>query len=243
VLQLFVPRVGRSHWTYGAATPSQLTSDNISGLSYGALGDLRLIANWQGLLTTHNLGLQLGVKVPTGRYGGPNAAGDGTVGHHPYSFTTGPAADEILDTSLQPGTGSTDLIAGAYYYQAVSQNFDAFANAQFQSAMIESLDQPGADFRPGNQETLSFGLRYEKYPTWTPQLQVNVNHKSLDQGALADTLDSPGTVVYLSPGLSVSLLRRLQAYGFVQVPLWSYLVGYQLFPRWTATVGLSLPLF
>jgi len=38
-----------------------------------------------------------------------------------------------LDASLQPGTGSTDIIVGAYYYQPISQNFDFFANAQFQA--------------------------------------------------------------------------------------------------------------
>ena len=48
--------------------------------------------------------------------------------------TSGPNAGMPLDASLQPGTGSTDLIVGAYYYRAISQNFDAFVNAQFQSA-------------------------------------------------------------------------------------------------------------
>ena len=37
-------------------------------------------------------------------------------------------------------------------------------------------------------------------------------------------------------GISVALL---QAYAFVQVPVYSNLDGYQLFPRWTASVGIS----
>ncbi len=49
----------------------------------------------------------------------------------------------MLDTSLQPGTGSTDLIVGAYYYQAISQDFDAFVNGQFQAAVATKLDQVG----------------------------------------------------------------------------------------------------
>jgi hypothetical protein len=32
---------------------------------------------------------------------------------------------------------------------------------------------------------------------------------------------------------------QLYVYGFVQIPLWSNLGGYQLFPRWTATLGAS----
>ena len=61
-------------------------------------------------------------------------------------------------------------------------------------------DQPGNDFRPGNSETFGIGLRYEAHPNWIPQVQLNVYHKSPDQGALADTTDTVGTVAYISPG-------------------------------------------
>jgi hypothetical protein len=241
---LQIPYIDRSHTTYGAATPDQLTGDNLSGATVSALGDVKFITAWQGLLPTHNLGLQLGVKLPTGRYGGPNADGTGTVGRDPVAFTRGPNAQQpapgnLLDTSLQPGTGSTDLIVGAYYYQAVSQNFDAFVNGQFQAAVAHKLDASGADYRPGNLASLSFGVRYEAHPDWVPQLQVNITRKSHDQGALADTTDTAGTVAYLSPGLSVTVAKGWQAYGFVQLPVYSQLDGYQLFPHWTASLGIS----
>ncbi len=242
-LGLLVPYVDRSYTTYGAAA-GPLSSRDLSGATVSGIGDLKFIAAWQGLLPTHALGLQLGVKLPTGHYGGPNASGTAEVGHDPTAFSTGPnsrqpAPGNLLDTSLQAGNGSTDLIVGAYYYQAVSQNFDAFASGQFQASVMHRLDQPGQDYRPGNQETLSVGLRYEKNPTWVPQLQLNLSHKSADQGALADTADTAGTVAYLSPGLSVALARGVVAYGFMQVPAYSRLQGYQLFPRWTASAGLS----
>ncbi|MHB0920314.1 MAG: transporter family protein [Thiomonas delicata] len=243
-INLQIPYVDRSHTSYTDTTSApfdsaQLNAANLSGSHSSSLGDVKLIGSWQGLLPTHALGLQLGVKLPTGRYGGPNAAGTGVVGNSPVAFSSGPSAGQLLDTSLQPGTGSTDLIVGAYYYQAVSQNFDAFVNGQFQAAMLHKLDQPGADYRPGNLATVSFGLRYEKNPTIVPQLQVNISRKSHDQGALADTLDTAGTVAYLSPGVSVSLMRNMQLYGFVQLPVYSKLDGYQLFPRWTASAGMS----
>ena len=240
---LLVPYIDRSHTTYGAAA-DPLSSQDLSGATVSGIGDLKFIAAWQGLLATHALGLQLGVKLPTGDYGGPNASGTAVAGHDPTAFSTGPNARQpspgnLLDTSLQAGNGSTDLIVGAYYYQAVSQNFDAFASGQFQASVMHRLDQPGQDYRPGNQETLSVGLRYEKNPTWVPQLQLNLSHKSADQGALADTADTAGTVAYLSPGLSVALARGVVAYGFMQVPAYSHLQGYQLFPRWTASAGLG----
>lgn len=128
---------------------------------------------------------------------------------------------------------------GAFYYRPISENFDVIVNGQFQGAIKEHLDQPGNDYRPGNSETLSVGLRYEAHPSWVPQLQLNILHKSADQGALADVPDTVGTVVYLSPGLTARLATNLYAYGFAQLPVYSNLDGYQLFPRFTLSVGAS----
>ncbi len=237
--QFQLPYVDRSHSTYGSATPGQLTASQLSSVSLGDIGDAKLIASYQGILPTHNLGVQLGMKLPTGRYGGQNTVTGATVGRHPVFFASGPNATQTLDTSLQPGTGSADLILGAYYYQAVSQNFDAFINGTFQTAVWEALDSANANFRPGNTTNVSFGLRYERTPIWVPQVQINISHKSPDQGALADTADTAGTVAYFSPGLTVRLGKGVEAYGFVQVPTYSWLAGYQLFPRWSASGGIS----
>jgi hypothetical protein len=225
-INLAVPYVDRTHSTYGEFESTQPLPELSSSRS-SSLGDIRLIGSYQGLLPTNNLGIQLGVKFPTGHYGTA------------IDFDTGPKAGTPLDASLQPGTGSTDLILGAYYYQAISQNFDMFANTQFQSAVAHHMDQPGDDYRPGNSTTVSFGLRYERSPQWVPQFQVNLLHKSRDQGALADIQDTAGNVAYLSPGLTARVLPNLHVYGFAQLPVYSNLYGYQLFPRWTASVGVS----
>jgi hypothetical protein len=225
-IDLRVPYVVRSHSTYGefdstAPLPEPSYSRNSS------LGDIKLIASYQGFLAARNFGVQLGVKLPTGRYGTA------------IDFNSGPAAGTPLDASLQPGTGSTDVIVGAYYYRFIGDNVEVMANGQFQSALEEKMDQPGNDFRPGNSTTLSAGVRYDAFPAWAPQLQLNVLHKSADQGALADTPDTVGTVAYLSPGLTVRLRPELQVYGFAQLPVYSNLDGYQLFPRFTVSVGIS----
>jgi hypothetical protein len=224
--QLLVPYVVRAHSTYGIYDSTQPLPPLSSSRS-SSLGDARLIANFQGLLPTRELGVQLGVKLPTGRYGTA------------VDFDSGPSAGTPLDASLQPGTGSTDIIVGAYFHHAISLNLALFASAQFQSAVKQHLDQPGDDYRPGNSTTGIVGLRYEADSRWVPQLQVNVSHKSADQGGLADTPDTAGTVAYLSPGITVSLRQSLQGYAVLQVPVYSDLEGYQLFPHWTMTVGLS----
>ena len=238
---LTLPFVDRTHATYGDQEPpfstGEIAPEQISGSRLSSLGDVRFVVSYQGFLPTHNFGVQFGVKLPTGTYGGETE--DGIVVGHPAHFSSGPFAGDALDTSLQAGTGSTDLIVGAYYYQPISQNFDMFVNGQYQVAIAEKMDRVDADFRPGNQLTMSAGLRYEAHPGWVPQLQVNFLHKSADQGALADRTDSAGTVAYLSPGITVSLQKKVQLYVFAQLPIYSDLDGYQLFPRWTANVGIS----
>jgi hypothetical protein len=238
---LLIPRVDRDHTTYGVQTQpydsAQTAPDQISGARVSGLGDLKFLVSYQGLLDTHNLGLIAGIKLPTGNYGGQTD--DGTLVGHPVLFKSGPGAGEALDTSLQAGTGSTDLIVGAYYYQPISQDFDGFVNGQFQSAVSERMSTSGANYRPGNQASASVGVRYEAHADWVPQLQLNLLHKTADQGAFADTHNTAGTVAYLSPGISATVFKSFQAYAFVQLPVYSHLAGYQLFPHWSASVGIS----
>jgi hypothetical protein len=240
--RLLLPYMDRSHSTYGQGT-NPLTPSDLSYANVSSVGDVKLISSYQGLLPTHNWGFQLGLKLPTGDYGGSNATGTGVVGRSPVSFSSGPIAGQgagaLLDTSLQAGNGSTDLILGSYYFQPVSQDFDAFVSGQFQSSVAHQLKDVGADYRPGNSANISFGLRYEADPSLVPQLQFNVTHKTADQGALADTSDTAGTVVYLSPGITAMVGAGTHAYAFVQWPLYSQLAGYQLFPKWTASVGVA----
>ncbi len=111
---------------------------------------------------------------------------------------------------------------------------------QYQAAFAQRLRGAGEDFRPGDSTTVTFGARYEVEPGFVPQLQVNVNRKAADQGALADSPDSAGTVVYLSAGATWTAVRNLQLFAFAQLPVQSHLAGIQLAPRWTASTGISV---
>lgn len=244
-LTAYLPMVDRTHSTYGqqdapytssATDPGQLSSASVTGL-----GDVKLLAAYQGWLPTRNLGLQAGLKLPTGRYGGVDNTG-ADVGHPVHFGTSGSSAGQPLDTSLQAGTGSTDLIVGVYYYRAFSEDVDVQATAQYQAALVHALHQPGENFRPGNQTNLALGARYVANPLLMPELQLNVTDKRSDQGALADTSGSAGTSLYLSPGVWARLGSKASVYGRVQLPVYSHLAGYQLFPRWTATAGIRWPL-
>ncbi len=184
---LLVPYVIRDHSTYGTYDPTQ-PLPQLSTSHSSSLGDVRVIGAYQGFLPSRELGLQLGVKVPSGRYGTA------------LDFDSGPSAGTPVDASLQPGSGSTDIILGAYYHHPVSLNFDLFGSVQFQSAVRHHMDQPGNDYRPGNSTTGIIGVRYEADARWVPQVQLNLLHKSPDQGALADVQSTAGTVFYAQSG-------------------------------------------
>ena len=233
---LLVPYIDRYHATYGQT--NEINTSQISTAQIDDLGDIKLITSYQGLLPNHSLGIQVGAKLPTGSFGGQTASGV-IVGRNPVLFNSGPSSGSGLDTSLNAGNGSTDLIFGAYYHQAISQDFDAFANGQYEFSVYQLLDGNGANYRPGNSGNFSAGLRYEADPRWVPQLQLNLTRKSSDQGALADTTDTAGTVAYISPGITVRVIEGVHAFGIVQIPVASWLQGYQLFPRWTGSVGVS----
>jgi hypothetical protein len=68
---------------------------------------------------------------------------------------------------------------------------------------------------------------------------MNLLHKSVDQGALADIYSTAGYVAYVSPGLTAKVSGNLHVFAFAQLPVYSDLVGYQLFPRYTFSVGVS----
>ena len=47
------------------------------------------------------------------------------------------------------------------------------------------------------------------------------------------------STAFLSPGLSYMLTQSVQAYGFVQLPLYQYVNGVQLTADWAVAAGLS----
>ena len=74
--------------------------------SESALGDIRFVTRYKAFPTMNNAGIIAGIKLPTG-YTGTN-------------FSGGDAAGQPLDAGLQNGTGSVDVIYGAYYTGSIS---------------------------------------------------------------------------------------------------------------------------
>ena len=71
-----------------------------------------------------------------------------------------------------------------------------------------------------------------------PHLQLNIRTERKESGANADIPNSGATLAYLSPGVTWTVSDQLKVYGFVQVPVYQRVTGFQLEPKYSVSVGL-----
>ncbi len=186
------------------------------------LGDMRVTGRYQMLSAEDPLkpasgGITFGLKLPTGRFGVANQAG------------------AVGERSMQPGTGTTDLIVGGFYHQRLTE-LDAswFAQAQYQHALNSR-----ENYKPGAQLGLDAGVRKAVGGTVGLMAQLNYVHKRSDSGSEAEPESSGGRFLYASPGVSVGLPGNTQLYAYYQVPLHRHVTGVQLTANRAFVVGLS----
>ena len=210
---LVVPTFNRYHVTIAAG-------DTDPSFSQGnGLGDVRVLGRFQGFTDDHSIGVQFGVKLPTG----------GTK----QTFNAGAEAGQPLDAGLQLGTGTTDLLFGVYAFGELAPNWGCFGQVLFQKPTGEKNG-----FKPGDGMNANFGVRYSGFSSVTPHLQVNVRAEGRESGVNADVDNSGATLAYLSPGLTFNVSPKFQVYAFAQVPLAQRVNGLQIEPKWSASVGM-----
>ncbi|GLH73513.1 hypothetical protein GETHLI_20150 [Geothrix limicola] len=212
-LSVALPTYHRSHGTVAEGDVDPSYSDG------RGLGDVRLLGRYQGFSEDHAFGLQAGLKLATG----------GTT----QAFSGGPQAGQPLDRGLQLGSGTTDLLLGAYAFGDLAQDWGCFAQVLFQKPLAEK-----DGFKPGDGVNANAGLRYTGWRGLTPHLQLNLRAEGRESGPNADVENSGATLLYLSPGLTVDVNRAFQVYAFAQVPLAQRVTGLQIEPRWSLSLGL-----
>jgi hypothetical protein len=217
-----VPYIDRDHGTlaFDNTNPGALDTA-VSSSHTKALGDVKVLGRYQGFSPDGDLGMMFGVKFATGK--------------HDENFSSGPLAGSPLDRSLQAGTGSTDVILGIYRFGTLSRSWDWFAQGLYQYAADTKND-----FRPGDSVNANVGVRYMEFGNLIPQLQINAKTAPHDTGSNADTVNSGGQIVYVSPGVTVALSKATKLYGFLQLPLYQHVEGFQLAPKWNATIGVNI---
>lgn len=182
------------------------------------IGDIRVIGRRQSATDMSMHGVRYGLKLPTGKFDDVNEDGD------------------MAERSLQPGTGTTDLLLGTFYNR-ISEG--AFAS-WFAQTLVQVPLNTRSDYRPGAQLSVDVGGRHEFTAAMNGLLQVNMQFKHADTGAEAESKDSGGYYFFLSPGFSYAITRDMRIYGFAQLPLFQRVHGVQLTTDWSAVVGINL---
>ena len=169
-------------------------------------GDMRLKGLYTGFFKDMSLGVDFGLKVPTGNY-------------------THAGADR--DTEI--GTGSTDLLLGGFYRMPITadHNWSAFFQVEGDFPFL-IRDQ----YRPGLEVDASAGVNYQGIAIGNvaivPFGQVLLAGKTSDRGAnSAQPVASGYQRVLLSPGLEI-MAHPFMIYGDVEIPVWQNMRGNQL---------------
>lgn len=177
-----------------------------------ALGDVRLMVNWSGLSSDMSTGIIVGVKLPTG---------DSTYAN--------------FDPDVEIGSGSTDLLLGAYH----SGNLTADGKwGYYGQAMWQHAIATQHDYTPGDEFNAAAGVSYEGWTVGTatvsPVLQAIVSWRGRD-GGIGDPANTGYTRLLLSPGLKADF-GTWRLYGDVEVATAQTVNGDQLI----APVALKL---
>jgi hypothetical protein len=214
-LSIQVPVVSRSH----SHIHNHMGTPLPEAWTFTEAGDARVTGRYRFAPESPEsgaFGLQFGVKLPTGDYEVDNDAGD------------------RAERSLQPGTGTVDAIAGAFYSGRWGGGMTWFTEASWMSALSERKG-----YKPGNRAAVNLGLGRSWSERLTLMLQLNAQWKDRDSGAEAEPEDTGGTFVHLSPGLGLNLGDKTQLYSFVQLPLYQRVNGIQLVADVALIAGVS----
>jgi hypothetical protein len=164
--------------------------------------------------------LQGGLKLPSGRTDVRNADG------------------ELAERSVQPGSGTTDLLlGGGLAYAPLSLPGSLFANLSLQAPFARH-----DGYQPGWRTGLQAGWLLPVHGKLDLILQGNCLYVSHDRGFEAEPEDSGRTEVAVVPGLAYAWSRNLSVYGQLELPLYQNVNGFQLTHDYALSVGLSLAL-
>lgn len=198
-----------------AGTPSEEFTRQAGGSGFG---DVQIGLRYAFVVGARDLILGgLSVKAPTGTYKLRDGEGD------------------INEPSLQPGTGSYDVIGSLHYRRQLrSERSEWFVAGSYRANGENDLD-----YRIGDEAQAHAGFvgRFARRAEW--QVQLNLRERARD-AYIGEKVPSTGsTYLTLSPGLAFTAGDGLRLYGFLQVPVRQDVNETQLAPRTGILIGIS----
>jgi len=181
------------------------------------VGDIELTGMYTGFSNDMSKGLIFGLKLPTG-----------------------PWKVDGFDRDTEIGTGSTDLVLGAFWRGLITGDnaWQYFAQTKYvQPLLTHSLANPAlfesaGDYRPGMSIDTAIGVTYNNwyhvgpFDKIAPLLQVLVSHREPDTGAAANTANSGYDRIFISPGIDITKVlddannRTFKLYGDIEIPVY-----------------------
>jgi hypothetical protein len=186
------------------------------------IGDIEIMGMYTGFFKDMSTGIIFGVKLPTGTFTAPG-----------------------LDRDNQIGSGSTDLLLGAfhrglltgdnawqYFSQVLLRRPFLYQSAADPQGFFDGNPGVVQNYFPGYQVDGAVGIVYNNLyhvlglDKITPLAQVIVSDRSRDTGTGADPFNSGFDRVMLSPGVEFTKVvdeaknRVLKLYADVEVPIY-----------------------
>ncbi len=186
------------------------------------IGDIEIMGMYTGFFKDMSTGVIFGIKLPTGTFTAPG-----------------------LDRDTQIGSGSTDLLLGAFHRGLLTGDnaWQYFSQIMWrQPFLYQSAADPQGFFDgnpgvvqtyfPGMQIDAAGGIVYNNLyhvlglDKITPLAQVIVSHRDADSGTGSDPYNSGFDRVMLSPGVEFTKVvdeannRVVKLYADVEVPVY-----------------------
>ncbi len=191
-------------------------SGQIRGFNFNTIGDIRIQGMYTGLSEDMSTGLLAGVKVPTGWWTYPHA-----------------------DRDTQIGSGSTDLLLGAYHLGTFPSHLGelplTFREPPFNWFGQLYYDLPlftQGHYKPGREFDGALGAYYNfgsvgPLKEIAPMLTLLASDRVRDSLSRANPQNSGYTRFMVAPGAEIKL-GIVRLYGDVEVPLFQNFNGNQV---------------
>lgn len=172
---------------------------------HSSLGDVRLMVSYSGLSSDGSTGVIGGIKLPTGDTNVPN-----------------------FEADTQNGTGSTDIMLGAYHTGQLTSDgrFSYYGQMMWQHEVATQNH-----YVPGSELNGALGVSYAGWAFGntmiSPVLQAIVSYRGHDGGLAGDRDNTGYARLLISPGIKADF-GTWKLYADVEVPVAQNVEGNQL---------------
>ena len=212
-----IPTTNRS-----LTTDTQNPAYGIATFNSKDIGDIEVMGMYTGFFKDMSTGILFGLKLPTGTFNAPG-----------------------LDRDTQIGSGSTDLMLGAFHRGLLTgdnawQHFEQimwrrpflYQSAADPQGFFDGNAGVVQTYYPGEQIDGAAGILYNNlyhvigFDKITPLAQVIISHRDADSGSGSDPYNSGFDRVMLSPGVEFTKVvdeannRVVKLYADIEVPVY-----------------------